>query len=238
MPETARALLAALLTSTLAMPFAGPASAQSKGGSGKIICWKDKSGKVVGCGDTVPPEYQESATKELDRRGVTRGTTESAEDAAKRKGREQELAKQKAEEQKKRAEQRRQDSALLATYTSENEIDQKRDRELQLVELQVSQLQVSLSNAIDRHNDAKVRSDLAQKDTRLAHPSLQDELAKAESEKQGIEQSIAGKEKEKEDIRKRYAEQKKRYLELRGGGGEPAPAAKPAPSAAAAPAKK
>lgn len=238
MSETARALLAALLTSTLAMPFAGPASAQSKGGSGKIICWKDKSGKVVGCGDTVPPEYQESATKVLDRRGVTRGTTESAEDAAKRKGQEQELAKQKAEEQKKRAEQRRQDSALLATYTSEKEIDQKRDRDLQLVDLQISQLQVSLRNATDRYNDAKVRSDLAQKDARLAHTGLQEELTKTAAEKERLEQSIADREQEKEGIRKRYAEQKKRYLELRGGGGEPAPAAKPAPSAAAAPAKK
>ena len=79
----------------------------------KIICWKDKSGKVVGCGDIVPPEYQESGTKQLDKRGVTRGTTDSAEEVAKRKAQEQETAKQRAEEQKKNAEQRRQDSALL-----------------------------------------------------------------------------------------------------------------------------
>ena len=38
---------------------------------GKIVCWKDKAGKTVGCGDKVPPEYQDNATKELNRRGVT-----------------------------------------------------------------------------------------------------------------------------------------------------------------------
>lgn len=200
----------------------------------KIICWKDKSGKVVGCGDTVPPEYQESATKELDRRGVTRRTTESADDAAKRRAQEQELAKQKAEEQKRAAEQRRQDAALLATYTNEKEIDQKRDRELAQLDLQLSQLQMSLKSAAARYTDAKARTEAAQKDQRLAHPSVQEDFTRAATEKERLESGIAVKEKEKEDIRKRYAEQKKRYLELRGV--EAAPAAKPAPTAAAAPA--
>lgn len=201
----------------------------------KIICWKDKSGKVIGCGDTVPPEYQEGATKELDKRGVTRGTTESAEEAAKRRALEQETAKQKAEEQKKLSEQRRRDSALLNTYSNEKEIDQKRDRELQQVDMQISQLQLSLKNATDRYNDAKARSDAAQKDTRLSYPALlQDEVTKVGAEMQRIEQTIAGKEKEKEELRQRFAEQKKRFLELKGG--DTAPAAKPAPTAAAAPA--
>src|SRR5215210_6689518 len=58
-----------------------------------IVCWKDKSGKVVGCGDKVPPEYQSSATKELDSRGITRRTTESVEEANQRRLREQEAAR-------------------------------------------------------------------------------------------------------------------------------------------------
>ncbi len=39
-------------------------------GSGNIVCWKDKSGKTVGCGDKVPPEYQDNATREINKRGV------------------------------------------------------------------------------------------------------------------------------------------------------------------------
>ena len=50
----------------------------------KIVCWKDKSGKTIGCGDKVPPEYQDNATKELDKGGVTRKTTETAEERARR----------------------------------------------------------------------------------------------------------------------------------------------------------
>src|ERR671914_461747 len=90
-----RLLGPALLAAVLAFP--GVASAQS----GKIVCWKDKSGKVIGCGDKVPPEFQGSGTKELDARGVTRKQTESAEEATRRRAKEQEAVKVKAEEDRK-----------------------------------------------------------------------------------------------------------------------------------------
>ena len=87
----------AYVAAALAIAVAGavsvyPADAAAQEKKGRIVCWKDKSGKVVGCGDKVPPEFQDSATREMDTRGVTRGTTESAEDAAKRRAQEQEAA--------------------------------------------------------------------------------------------------------------------------------------------------
>ena len=188
-----------------------PAFAQAKGGSGKIVCWKDKSGKVVGCGDSVPPEYRDNAAKELDSRGMTRKNLESAADAAKRREREQALAKQKEEEAKRLAEQRRQDSALLNTYANEAEIDQRRDRDLQQVDLSIIQMQASLKNATDRYDEASKRK-------------AADEIARAAEDKGKIERSIAAKEKEKEEIRQKYAAQKKRYAELRGHGQATAPA--------------
>lgn len=193
-----------------------PVFAQAKGGSGKIVCWKDKSGKVVGCGDTVPPEYRDNAAKELDSRGVTRRNVESAAEDAKRREREQAAAKQKEEESKRLAEQKRQDSALLNTYSNAAEIDQRRDRDLQQVDLSVIQMQASLKNATDRYNEANKRK-------------AQDDIARAAEDKAKIEQNIAVKEREKEDIRQKYAAQKNRYVELRGGGQTataPAPAAK------------
>ena len=60
-------LVTALAAAAALMAFSGSALAQASKGSGKIVCWKDKAGKVVGCGDRVPPEFQDSATKELDR---------------------------------------------------------------------------------------------------------------------------------------------------------------------------
>ena len=107
--------LRAFLIAALAALALGAANAhaQAKSDKGKIICWKDSSGKVVGCGDRVPPEYQSSGTKELDKSGTTRKTTESAADIAKRQAsQEKDVSANKAAEEKRLAEQKRQDTVL------------------------------------------------------------------------------------------------------------------------------
>jgi len=226
MLKLTRAFFAAALAMALAAFFAGTVAAQTKGG-GKIICWKDKSGKVVGCGDKVPPEFEDAATKELDRRGVTRKTTETAEEQAKRAAQDEVLAKQKAEENKLQAEQRRRDSALLNTYANEKEIDQRRDRELQEVDRLLGQFQALHRAAADRHTDASGRLAKAKKPS----DALKDEVARAEADMAKLVQSMASKTKEKEDISERYAQTKKRYMDLRSGRAQSA-------AAPAAPAKK
>lgn len=213
-------LAATMFVSALAMP--GEAAAQS----GKIVCWKDKTGKVIGCGDTVPPEFQGRATTQLDSQGVTRKTTESAEEAARRREREGELARLKSEEERRGIDQKRQDAALLDTYTSEKEIDMKRDRDLGALDVQFEQLTTALKNATQRHTDTKARVDAAEKSKKGATPALKDELARAETEKLRLEKSIAAKQKEKEELRQRFAEQKKRYVELRGAQAPAPPARK------------
>ena len=224
-----RALLVAALATALTAFAASAAFAQSKG---KIVCWKDKSGKVVGCGDKIPPEYQQSATSELTSQGVTRKTTESAEEAARRRAQEQESARQRADEKKQAEEQRRQDSALVNSYSNEREIDLRRDRDLQVVDTQISSFRTMLKNANDRLIDAKTRQTLAEK-AKKPSDVLSEEVARAGAEKAKAERSIADKEKEKEDIHKRYAELKDRYIKLKGG--TTTTAATPAP---ATPAKK
>lgn len=193
----------------------GAVLAQSKGG-GKIVCWKDKSGKTIGCGDTIPPEYQDNATKELDKRGVTRKTTDSAEEAEKRKTQQQELAGQQEERQKKLAEQKRQDAALINTFTNEKEIDAKRDRDLQSVELQIGQLKASLKSANDRQAELKARSEGYEKNKKPVPDNVKDEMAGAAAEKQKIERAIGAREKEKDAIRALYAGYRKRFSELKG----------------------
>lgn len=207
--------------------FAQDAAAQ------KIVCWKDSAGKTVGCGDKVPPEYQNNATKELDKRGVTRKTNESAEEMAKRKAKEQEAAKQQAEIDKKAAEQKRLDSALIETYANEKEIDLRRDRDIAVIDGQITQFKVTLKSAIDRQKEVKGRIDVTTKSGKPVSDAQKEDLARAESDQHKAEQSIADKEKEKADKRKYYADLRARYTELKGGGQPAAPA--PAP---AAPAKK
>jgi len=240
MPRNTRALSAAVLAAVLAALVAGTAAAQKPKASTTIVCWKDKAGKVIGCGDRVPPEYEDSATKELDRRGVTRKTTESAEVEAKRAAENAKVAKQKEElarereEDKRRATlERRQEAALLATFANEKEIDLKRDRDLEVADRQITQLQAAQKNAADRAADLRGRIDVSEKAKKPVTDFLRDEAARAESDSERFEKGIAAKTREKEEISKRYARMKQRFIELGGAGTQSAAA-----PAAAAPAKK
>ena len=217
--------------------LAGPGVASAQ----KIVCWKDKSGKVVGCGDKIPPEFQSSATKELDRRGITRGTTESVDEAGQRRQREQEAARTRQEEERKQIDQKRHDTALLETYTSEREIDQKRDRELQILDLQMEQLTTGQRGVNQRHAEVTARVEAIRKSGKTPGKPVEDELVRATADKLRLEQTIEAKQKEKVELRERYAAYRKRYTDLRSGNalvGSPPAAAPSTASAAPAAAKK
>ncbi|MBX3652153.1 MAG: hypothetical protein KF771_12350 [Burkholderiales bacterium] len=221
MPErlTHLSTIAATLAATLLL---APAHAQ------KIVCWKDKSGKVVGCGDRVPPEFQQNESKTLDSRGITRQTTVSAEEAARLKEEERKKAALKAEENRRIAEQRRQDTALVNTYTAAKEIDVRRDRELQVVDLQIQQLQAQLRGAADAHNSQKTRYASFEKRGKVPD-NVKDDLNNAAAEEERVKARIAEREKDKERITESYAQQKARFVELKG-----SPAAAPAEARPAA----
>ena len=197
----------------------------------KIICWKDKTGKVIGCGDRVPPEFLQNETKTLDSRGITRQTTVSAQEAARLREEDQKKAALKAEEDRRISEQRRQDAALINTYTSAKEIDVRRDRELQVVELQIQQLTATRKSAADTYAAQQRRHDDFAKTGKPVPDAVKNDLKRATDEKDRVEAQIAEKEKDKERISTSYAQQKARFLELKG---LPAPAtataeANPAP---------
>lgn len=189
--------------------------------AGRIICWKDESGKVVGCGDRVPPEFQGGATKELDSQGITRKTTVTTEEAARQRAEKQELARKRAEERKRLTEQQRQDRALLAIYSNEQEIDDRRDRELRQVEAQIQSLTVSLANANERHSELEARHQAAEKNERLAKalPVLREELETTGAEQRRLQARIASREKDMQDIRLRFDVQKQRFRRLKNSGG-------------------
>jgi hypothetical protein len=210
-----RNFLPAVVTALALGVAAGAVLAQSKG---KIVCWKDKAGKVVGCGDRVPPEYQDAATREIDSKsGLTRKTTGTAEEEARQAAETERLKLQREEEKRRLADQKRKDQALLGTYLNEGEIDQRRDRELAEVDRLLTQFHGLHKGTTARHSDAVARLAAAEKSGKSSD-ALKEEAARTEAEKSKLERAIAAREKEKEDIRARYAETKRRYAELRSGG--------------------
>ena len=231
--------------------FGGQAQAQTSGG-GKIVCWKDKAGKTVGCGDKVPPEYQDNATKELNKRGVTVNQSDPPLTAEQKKALQAEKDKKQAENQVA-AEQRRKDKALLDTFTTVKEIDLKRNRDIQLIESNIEAQQTNLKNANDRQVDARTRIEPFKKENKPVPAPIQEEYERAEASKVKIQAQITQKRKDIVDLNQQYDDMKKRFSELTGTapaaapatGPAPAPAtagtkpaAQPAPASSAAPAKK
>ena len=114
---------------------AAPVSAQPKAGG--LVCWKDKAGKTVGCGDKVPPEYQDNATGTLNKRGEIVNQGEASMSAEQRKAQQADAEKKKQEEAQ-RAEEKRKDRALLDSFSNEKEIDLKRARDIQQLEVNIA----------------------------------------------------------------------------------------------------
>jgi hypothetical protein len=209
-------------------------------GSGRIICWKDKSGKVVGCGDSVPPEYQDSATKELNRRGVTVKQSEAALTPEQKKAQQAELERKQAEDLKKEA-QRRQDRMLLDAYSQEKDIDYDRARHVKGIESEIESLQINLASTNTRHANARARAEQFRKNKKPVPPEAQDDVDRSEGEKTKIENQIAQKRNEIAALNQKYDEFKKRYFELTGNppsGSGARPAPQPAPATGAASVKK
>lgn len=212
---------------------AGIAQAQTKGpaATSTIICWKDKAGKTVGCGDKVPPEYQDNATKELNQRGVVVKQSEAALTPEQRKAQQAELDRKQAEELAKK-EQRRKDTALLETFSTDKEIDLKRDREVQLLQSNIETLQSNLKNASDRQASSRASIEQANKTKQPVAQSAQADFDRFEGEKIKTQGQIAQKRKEITDLIQTYAEMKKRFIELKnssaGAGAAPATSATPA----------
>lgn len=227
MPERLPALSVLATAAMAALIFAAAPVAQAQ----KIVCWKDASGKVVGCGDRVPPEFQKNESKTLDNRGITRQTTVSAGEAARLKAEEDKKAALKAEEDRRIAEQRRQDTALMNTYTAASEIDVRRDRELQVVDLQIQQLKAAVKGAVDAHTAQKGRYANFEKRGKVPD-NVKEDLKQAAEEEDRVKGRITEKEKDKERIAASYAQQKARFIELKGGPGPAATASttKPAPA--------
>ncbi len=217
-------------TAVAVVLFAAPPDALAQ----KIVCWKDAAGKVVGCGDRVPPEFQKNESKTLDNRGITRQTTVSAGEAARLKAEDDKKAALKSEEDRRMAEQRRQDTALVNTYTAASEIDVRRDRELQVFDLQIQQLKSAVKGAVDAHTTQKTRYASFEKRGKVPD-NIKDDLKQAAEEEDRVKGRIAEKEKDKERIAASYAQQKARFIELKG---SPGTAAAVPDTAKAAPAKK
>lgn len=199
----------------------------------RIYCCDDAKGRKV-CGDFLPPACQGRAYEERDNRGFVAKTVEAPLTAEQQARRDAEMAKQE-EAKRKAGEERRRTLALLSTYSSEKDINSARDRALAEVDKNLKQAQQRLEDAHKKKK--KLDGDKEFYKGKPLPASVTADVRDNEKEIKAQQATVDAKVKEMEEVRGRFAEEKKRYLELTGKKStEAAPAAAPAPAAASAPA--
>lgn len=192
------------LACLIAVALSAPALAQEKVRMYKCV---DGAGKVY-YSDKMNPDCDHGS--ELNRQGVIMKKKEPAKTGQPEKAAPEAMTPRKAKEQERR------DRALMATYTSEEEIDAARDRSLAIPAQGTKTVETKLGKASERLTGLKKQADeLAAQKKPLPAPLLEDVNA-TQKEIARYEADLAQRKAQAEAIRARFEADKQRYRELKG----------------------
>ena len=181
--------------------------------AGKLYKWVDESGQVR-YGDRIPPQYAKKSNERLNKQGVvidTKAAAKTKEQIAEEK----QLAKLKAEQERKRQEQAHQDRILLDTFTNEDEMVLTRDGKIEAIEAEIR---------LTKNRTEKIKKRLAQKKVRAANlersgkgvsPELQREIREARRQVRNNSSYIANRRKAQQAIREKFEMDIKRFRKLK-----------------------
>lgn len=181
--------------------------------SAKMYKWVDENGNTH-FGDTIPAQYAGQGSTEYSKKGTVVKQTDRALTTEQRKAQEDALAQEKEEERKK-VEQKRRDTALLNTYTTEKEIDLVRDRNLQQAELQLQGMELRIKQVQPRHDQFRSQADALIAKKKPVSQGLQQDLDVTGNELKRLHEMLKQKRLEMEAIRARFEQDRLRFRELR-----------------------
>ena len=174
--------------------------------------WVDEHGKTH-YGDTIPAQYAGQGTSEMDKKGLIIKKTPAALSPDQRKAQEDALASQKVEALKV-MERSRKDKALLNTYSTEQEIDMARDRNLQQIDLAAQSDQVRQKSAQTRLTKFRNQSYDLIRSKKAVPAELKQDIEDAEKEVAQINAVLRQHLQNKEAARSRFDGDKTRYRDL------------------------
>lgn len=192
----------------------GALGGESKSPSNRMYKWVDEKG-VTHYGEFIPPEYQNQESVEMNARGVVVRKQDRAPtpDEIRQKERE---AERKRQEFKQAEEQARRDKALLATYTTESQLEETRGRHLLAPGSVMKTLEPQIKKSLDRMSELKKKASEFVDKQKPVPESLQEEIEDEEAQVQSLQMDMARKKSETDSINARFDADKKRLRELRG----------------------
>jgi hypothetical protein len=193
----------------------------------RIYTCKDANGKTI-TADRPPPECQGREGRILGKDGTTIQRIDAPPTPEQLAAREAEAAKKKQEDDRRR-EQLRKDKALLNTYENVDDIESKRQRALQQVEREARESEKRMSILQKQASENSAEAEFYKKKPMPA--DLRRRIDENEAALRAEKLLYSSKRDEVAQVNLKFDDDKKRYMELTGGGAiagsaPPAPAKK------------
>ena len=167
-------------------------------------------------GSTIPPQCYGRPVEQINKSGSVIKRIDPEGDAKARAEKEAAAAKNKEEDVAAKEETRR-NRALLATYTSEKDIEDSRARDLRNHDKGVQEVQKRVEDIKKRQAKFQKELDLFSSSGKGQPPTrLKEEITNAEIDLKAQETLLDAKKKEAIGINARYDEDKRRYKEATG----------------------
>jgi chromosome segregation ATPase len=193
------------LVMAITLPFAA---------SAKMYKWVDEQGRVH-YGDTIPPQYSQEGNQQLNKEGIVIKKTGKAPTPEQLKEQQAQQEKAKEEKNKEIAQQRR-DKALRDTYTTVEEIDQAKDRNLKQVELDIKSTELRMQYVQGRLDKLKQQEANFTKRNKPVPADIASDIANTNQEIARMKDNIVQLNSNKAAINTRFDSDKKRFMELTG----------------------
>lgn len=197
------------LVVALIAPLAVPASAVAQTGARTIYCC-EVGGQPM-CGDVLPAACYGRAYREISPQGTLRREFQApltAEEAARR---DDELRRRRAHEAEV-LKQQRLDRALLETYRDLGDLDTRRDRALADLDRSIATLRQRETDLIERQR--ALIQEAAGQDARSVRQEISEDIRNIDGEIMAQRSVIDVKAREREAVRSRFDEDRRRYIEL------------------------
>lgn len=169
----------------------------------------DDDGKSHYYNKILPPECEDKSTTEMNKQGVVLNRTETKQVAQP----EEDIAEQLAAEQNRIKKEKR-DGVLLNTYTSEEEIDLARERNVHPVELTIVGVEKRLEIAKTRLKDLLVQAKQAAQVQSPTLAGIKKEIIPVQREAKTLQNELKENQLRIENIKTRFDIDKNRFIEL------------------------
>ena len=211
--------LAWLAVLAVALPsFVG--AQQKTGQPGKLYQWTDDKG-VVHYGDSIPPEYAKADRNVLNQQVVHVGF-EQGELTPEQRAEKARLAAEAEKAKQQREEIARRDKMLLETYISVSDIEDLRNRRLELLESQIKVTELYLANLRKRlltlqDEASNYKPYTARENAPQVPENLQTDISRTVGSINLYEQTLSHARSTQETVRNSFDDDIRRFKQLKGG---------------------